>query len=190
MVQRILLESVWLLVIAWVVVQFVCVALWSWRRTQATKRLALGGIVALPLLLATSLAVETPREQVVAVCQLLGSGVEEGDVSTIERLLTPGFEAGGLDGGAFIDRLAEKLSRYRVRALSLSRFVIRVDGIDRIVAEFSALCSVRSPDAVYDRVRSRWRLVFHRRGGMWRVAQLESVPVPPLNLRSVDGWLR
>lgn len=190
MVQRILLESVWLLVIAWVVVQFVSVALWSWRRSKATKRLALGGLVALPLLLATSLAVETPREQVVNVCQFLGTAVEEADIAAVERLLTPEFEAGDLDGGAFIDRLAEKLSRFRVRALSLSRFVIRVDGIDRIVAEFSALCSVRSPDVVYDRIRSRWRLVFHRQGGEWRVAEIDSVPAPPLNLRNVDGWLR
>ena len=55
MMSRVFLESLWLLAVVWFAVQFVLVAVWSWRRTATPARVVWGGFAALPLLIGLSL---------------------------------------------------------------------------------------------------------------------------------------
>ena len=63
MITGILFESLWSLVIAWVMVQFVLIAIWSRQRDRLSARVVWGGFVALPLLVILSIVVDYGRSR-------------------------------------------------------------------------------------------------------------------------------
>ncbi len=187
---RLLFESWWLLAAVWVAVQFILIALWSWRRNRLWARTVWVGFIALPLLLGTSALVVTDAERIIEACEYLAARVEAGDVSAIEHMLAEDFEAEGLDRDAITNRLERGLTRYRIWDVSLGRFEVTFPRWHEGVAEFHATARVRSAELVHDRLASKWRLTFRKRSDAWQLVGIESLPTPPLNLDRLRSWLR
>ena len=187
---RMLFESLWLLVVVWIVVQFILIAIWSRRRDRASARIVWGGFVAGPLLFILSIIVVTPRERIIRLCEDLARYVDDGNVGAIEEHLAVDFDASKLGRNEFMNRLEQTLTYYRVDDPALRGFAVAFPAADTGVAEFHATVRVRSPELVQDRFTSRWRLTCRRTGNEWEVTRLEALPTPPLNVSNVRDWLR
>jgi hypothetical protein len=187
---RLFLESPWRLGALGVAVQFGLICLWSVRRTTGTRWAVRCGFAAGPLLLAVSILVTTPRERVMAECRMLARAVDDGDMARLSAGFDDRFEAAGMDRQEFISRLERVLSRARVDDVRLTGISVEIRAPDLAVAEFNASGRPRSEQAYYGWLTSRWRVTFRRSEERWRVTTLESVPVPPLNIRDLHGWLK
>ncbi len=190
MIQHVLLESRLLLFGAWVAVQFAVMGVWSWRRTQGASRGVWIGLVALPVLLLLSTVVVTQREQITALCRKLTGHVERGETRQIADHLHTQFEAAELDRDAFVERMEPALKRFDIDNLRLSRFDFTFAGDDEATVELSATCNVRTTDAFFDRVPSRWRLMLVHRAGEWYVISIEAIPTPLSPVRNLRDWIR
>ena len=189
MITGILFENLWSLAIAWVMVQFILIAMWSRRRDRLSARIVWGGFAALPLLVILSIMVVTPREQIIRLCRDLAGYVDDGNVAAIEENLASDVDAGGLRRDEFTIRLERTLTYYRVDDPVLRGFEVTLPGADLGVAEFQASANIRSPELIHDWFTSRWRLTCRRSGGEWEVTKIESLPTPPLNIHDLGQWL-
>lgn len=186
MVNRLLLESLWLLGAVLVAVQFVLIAIWSWRRSRAAARAVQIGFVAMPTLLILSALVTTSRERIITVCRDLARAVEADDIRTIEGHLSGDFNVDGLDRPAFVEHVEQVLRRFGVYDPRLTRFDVTFPDKGTGVAIFNASCRIESVEMSYGWVPSRWRLTLARVGDAWLVTQIESIPIPPLHLRDLE----
>jgi len=135
-------------------------------------------------LIAVNLVVVTPRERIVALCHRLGRLVDEGDVAAIGSRLAQGFAAAELDRQAFLNRAASTLTRTRVDHVRLHRLEVQVQDSNSATATFDARCNIRTAEGFSGRLPSRWRLQFVYRDDQWFVRGIESIPVPPLHLKT------
>lgn len=190
MIRHVLLENRLLLFGIWVLLQFVLIGVWSWRRTRAANRGVWIGLIALPVLLLLSTVIVTQREQITALCRKLTGHVERGEVRQIADHLDTPFEAAELDRNAFIERIEPALKRFGITNLRLSRFEFTFTGDDKATVELSATCNVRTADAFFDRVPSRWRLNLVRRAGDWYLTSVEAIPTPLSPVRNLRDWIR
>jgi len=190
MLQHIFLESRVLLFSVWIAVQLVLIGIWSWRRTRAANRAVWIGLVALPTLMLVSTVVHTGREKLMALCRTLAGQVERGEAGPIEARLADDFNAAGLDRDAFAERLESAMERYGIGNVGLSRFEIEFDGSDRATVEVTASCHIRTADRFLSQVLSRWRVVFTRDQGEWRIITIEAVPTPLSPIRNLRDWIR
>jgi len=190
MVQHVLLENRLLLFGVWMLVQLALIGVWSWRRSRTANRGVWVGLIALPVLLALSTVVVTQREQLIALCRKLAVHVERGEVRQIAEHLNAKFESGDLDREAFVERLEPALKRFNISNLYLSRFEFDFDDADHVAVELSATCNVRTADAFFGRVLSRWRVKFVRRAGEWYLTSVEVIPTPLSPVRDVRDWIR
>ena len=190
MMSRVFFESLWLLAVVWFAVQFALVAVWSWRRTASTARVVWSGFAALPLLVALSASVVTPRERIVLLCKELGAFVDEGNVTAIGLRLTNDFALEDFDREAFLAHVERSLTEFHVDDPRLSGFGVELTEANHGTVEFHASARVRSPDLVYDWIASRWRLTVRRVGDEWRVSRIEALPAGPPRLGNVLDWLR
>ncbi len=190
MMSRIFLESLWLLAVVWFAVQFVLVAVWSWRRTSTPARVVWGGFAALPLLIGLSLWVVTPREQIVQMCEGLVGFVDNGNIKAIDLRLTDDFVLENYDRKAFLARVERSLTEYRVDNPRLSSFRVELSDSDHGTVEFHASARVRSQDLVQDWVPSRWRLTVRKVGDVWLVSRIEALSVGPPGFSNVLEWVR
>lgn len=190
MIQHILLENRVLLFGVWAAVQFAVIGVWSWRRTRVANRGVWIGLIALPALLLLSTVIVTQREQIPALCRKLAGHVERGEVRQIADHLDTQFEAAELDRDAFVERMEPALERFGISNLRLSRFEFTFAGDDEATVDLSATCNVRTADAFYDRVPSRWRLKLIHRGGDWHLTSIEAIPTPRSPVRNVGDWIR
>ncbi len=190
MINRLLFEDLLLLALLLGIAEFVLLWHWARRRDRASSRALLVGLSASTALIFLSALVHTPREQVVDVCHHLATLVDEGDVAKIGDVLHDEFQAGSLGRAAFLSRVESALTRYRVDQPRLRGFEVTVTGGDQAIANFQASAQIRSAEQVYGRLPSRWGVAFRRTGSTWKVTSVESIPVPPLNLRNLDEWLR
>lgn len=163
--------------------------IWSVRRDRRSTRLALGGLAALPVLLATSLLVVTPAERIIAVCRELARAVDEGDIAAIGARLSPKFESETLDKAAFLEVIERRLGEVRIDAPRLRSFNVEFPDADTGVATFAASGRVRTA-RMYGHFPSRWRLTFLRSGDTWLASRIEALPVPPLNVSILGRWLQ
>jgi len=189
MIPRLLFEGPVRLAIVLVVAVFLLIVIWSRVRSRATGRMVGAGIAAIPLLLAVNHLVVTPREALIELCGKLAGLVDEGQGSAVAAYLSDDFEAGGLDRDAFIDRLEDRLKRFRVDDPRLSGFDVSLPTPNDGLAEFDVACSIRSVDAFLDRVLTRWKLTFRRRGDRWRVVRIDAVPTPFSPFRDLRRWI-
>jgi hypothetical protein len=178
MLSKLLFESPWLMLTASVAVQFVLIAVWSWRRGPVCSRAVWSGFAMFPTVLVLSVVVVTPRERIIRLCRELAALVEVGNVGAIDAHLAEDFEAAGFDRQEFLERVTETLTNHRVDDARLSRFVVTFPGGRDAVAEFHAVCRVRSSNAHQDRLLSRWRLTFRGQGNVWKVGEIEALPTP------------
>lgn len=190
MMSRIFLESLWLLAVVWFAVQFLLIAVWSWRRTSTPARVVWGGFAALPLLIGLSVWVVTPRERIVQVCEELAEFVDEGNVTAIGLRLADDFALEDYDRQAFLARVERTLTEFHVDDPRLSGFRVELTDSAHGTVQFRASARVRSPDLVYDWIPSRWRLTVRRVGDEWCVSRIEALPVGPSGLGNVLHWLR
>lgn len=190
MMTRIFFESLWWLAVVWFAVQFVLVAVWSWRRTSTPARVVWGGFAALPLLIGLSMWVVTPRERIVQLCEELAGFVDDGNIPAIDLRLTDDFVLENDDRQAFLARVKRFLTEYRVDDPRLSSFRLDLSDSDHGTVEFHASARVRSPDLVQDWVPSRWRLTVRQVGDEWRVSRIEALSVGPPGLGNVLEWVR
>jgi len=189
-ITKLFFESPGLLVAAWVVLQFILIALWSRLRSRATSRLVWAGFVAIPLLLGLSHWVVTPREHVMRLCHALASAVDAGDVQAIDAGLSSDFQAGGMTAPAFLDRVRVTLSRYHIDQPRLRDFRFESQETGEIIAEFSASARIFGPEGAMDGFVSRWRVVCRRMTESWLVTTLDPVPIPPFFFRNLNDVLR
>ncbi len=141
-------------------------------------------MIIIAALIAAGMFIETPREHIASLCRDLARLVEDGDVNQIEQRLAPDFEASKMDREAFLERLTAALLRTRLDYVRVRNIEVILESDFRSVATFNANCNVRSADGFAAALPSRWRLRFAKHGEQWLVQQVESVPVPPLNLRN------
>lgn len=187
---RFLLEDVWKLVVLWAVLQFLLVCLWSWTRA---RRVAVANWVTLamiPVLSGISIFIQTPAEQIIETCQRAARAVDIGDMRTIAELLSIEFKAGTLDREAFLARLEGTLTRVRVDKPRLRAFDVTVTSQTVAEAVFRASCRVRTPEFSRNGLLSKWRIRFQREADTWRLTGIESLPVPPMNVRVLGDWFR
>ena len=195
MITRIFLESYWLLIIVWVVVQFVLVCVWSLWRARASSWMVGVGLLMLPILLVVSRLVVTSGEQIRSLCYELAAAVEAGDLAALRVRLSPGLEVTSLSRDKLIDRIESAITRHSVREPRLSRFALEDVTRNKGVVLFSASARVDSREVGLLTLATRWRLTCRRSeesGGSdsWQVTRIELIPTPPLNIRSVDDLLR
>lgn len=164
--------------------------LWAWarRRTRRTRRLALGGLLAAPLLVVVQALVVTERERIVAVCHKLARAVEAGDVDGFGAHIADGFADGSIDRDRLLASLTRALARVRVEEARLSGFKLSVDGA-RGQVDFQAGCRLVAADFIDGRVLSRWKLSFVLLGGEWRVIAIQPVPTPTFPYQSLRETL-
>jgi len=185
-----LFENLWALASLLVAVETALVVIWSRRRTRASVWAVLVGIGMIPACFALSVLVETPRERVIAFCWELARAVDDGEVASIAEHIAEDFQTDGHDRSAFVERLEQTLTRFRVDHPRLRNFEVMFPTDESAVATLTATCGVRSVDAVFDHLPSRWRLTLRRDGESWLVVKIEPIPTAPLNLRHLRDWLR
>ncbi len=197
MITKILFESWWLLAVVWIVIQFVAIAYWSWRRTDVAKYVVWVGFALLPILLLTSKLVVTDREQIVELCHQLGIAVETADVDYIAGYLADDFSAQGYDKATFVERLRSRLGDTRLADVSLGSFMVELTDSDEPLAEFSALLQIDSPDFAYEWVTIRCRVTWRRTSidgrrasNTWLITKVEQIPNNVAPLRQLADWLR
>lgn len=184
----VLLERLWLLGGALIALQFVLIAIWSWRRTPRAGLAVRMGFVAAPLLLALSYFVQTPREKIESICGQLVDAIEREDVFAFERLLAPEFQLGKVHRSDIESYLERLFARVDVSHSILHAFEFDIRS-DHATVEFLA-----KTDVVYDEWRqswlpSKWRLTFRKHADGWTVTEIESIPVPPLHMRDLQEYV-
>jgi hypothetical protein len=188
-ISSLLFEHAWRLALLLAVVQIALLVAWSRSRSRTSSRAVGIGFAAIVLLPALSLWVVTPREQLIGLCRDLAVLVDAGNVTGIGAYLADDFETAGLDGDAFLVRVEQRLTQEHVDHARLRRFEVAFadGGIAHVV--FDAICSIRSENAYYDRVQSRWRVTFRKRGRVWRVVRIEALDAPFSPIRNIEDWL-
>ena len=187
--SRLLLEKPWILLLILITIQFALIVIWSRLRSRLWGRAVWTGFAAIPLFVAVSVAVVTPRERIITICRDLAAMVDDGDITSIGEHLAEDFNAGGYGSEEFLQRLESRLTIYHVDNARLRGFEVTLSGRSEATAVFGAICSVRSADGFLDRLFTRWRLTVRRNGQNWKVAQVESLPTPLLPFRDVTAWL-
>ncbi len=190
MIYELLFERPFALFALWAGVQTLLLGRWWRRRGRRAARAVWVGLVAIPALMTISIVVVTPRERVIAICRELAGYVDDGDVLGIAGHVAGDFEANGFDRAALLEGVERALARVRVDSPRLRRFEVTFPDQGTGLATFNVTCRVRSVDFQHDLLASRWRITFHGRGAVWRVASIESLPVSPLNFRRLSEWLR
>lgn len=185
-----LLENLWALAGFLVALEFLLVVIWSRRRTWNWARAAWIGLAMIPAGLMLSALVVTSRESVITFCWELARAVDEGDLGFITSQLADDFQADGIDRRVMVERLEQTLTRFRVDHPRLRNVEVTFTTEQSAVATLTAACGVRSVDAVFDDLPSRWRVTLRRSGDSWLVVRIESIPIPPLHLRDLRDWLR
>lgn len=162
---------------------------WANRRDRRSVRgllVAVGVAVALPTL---SVSVVTQREEVILACQAMALAVDDGDMGAIGEFLDESCVVGGLDRRGFLERLENVLTRFRVDQPRLRGFEVVVSSTSRAMAEFTTWAQIRSAEGMWDRVPTKWRVSLRCARETWRVTGIESIPIPPLHLRTTNEWL-
>ncbi|MHC5110085.1 MAG: hypothetical protein ACYTHJ_09420 [Planctomycetota bacterium] len=179
------LESVIALGLIWIGLQVVAIALWSWLRTPFTGRLAVVGLVLGPALLLVSHLVETDREQVTATCEQLADWVEGERAAAIEYAVSSRFEAEDIDRESLRELLERMFARYDINYPELHNFDVTFPDNDNSVATFNAGCRVASSHFGSSWLPTRWEVSFERSQERWLVTGVRTIPIPPLNLKSL-----
>lgn len=189
-IYMLLFENPWALAGLLIAVETVFVVFWARHRTAAWAWAVWIVLAISPAALTLSELFETPRERVVAFCWELAHAIDEGELAPIAAHIAEDFQTDGLDRPAFVQRLEQTLTRFRVDHPRLRDFEVTFPTDRSAVAVLTATCLVRSIDAVFDHLPSRWRLTLRRDGDSWQVVGIESIPIPPLNVRDLRDWLR
>lgn len=190
MLTNLLFESLPKLLGLLVAVNFLLICLWSWRRSDVTRQAVWVGLAALPVLLVVSHFVVTSRERIIIFCESLAEAVEEGDVPFVIRHLDADFRLDEMDRDAIFDRLTATLSRVRVTDIRLSAFDVTLAENQIAIAVFRSTCHVRAEEVPYEWLPIAWKLTLRAHSGSWLIERVESVPVPPLNIKHWRQLLR
>jgi hypothetical protein len=120
-------------------------------------------------------------------------------MNTIRAAVAREFGAAGLGREEFLSRVELTLTRIQIDHPRLSGFNVetsesgvgaRKDSRTSVATvQFRATCRIRSEEVALEGLPTRWRVSF-RRDGHWLITSIESIPVPPLNLRTLDDWLK
>ena len=176
--RSILFESPLKLILLLLLVEFVLVQVWSRRRTPRAARVAVGGLVAIPVLLVIQFLVVTEQEQITRTCRLLAGTVGNADIAAFAARVSRDFSVTRGDrrwGKAeLMEDLKSVLTQWDVQEERLSGFEIEVDG-DSAVANFRASCRLVSADILVPYHVSFWRLSFEKRRDVWRVTHVQRV---------------
>ena len=190
MMLRFFFERWWLLCAVLVVVELVCFAVWTRRRTTRAARVTWISLAAVVLLPLVSHLVVTQRERIEKICRDMAHMIDVGDVQSLATHLADDFEAAGLDRDEFLSRVARALSRYRVDHPSLHRMSVTFPRSGEAVAVFDAVCAVRSQQNYLDRLFSRWQVALVQAESGWRVVTIKAIPSPLLPIRNIRDYLR
>lgn len=190
MFVRFFLERWWLLCAVLVVVELVCFAVWTRRRTTLAARVTWISLAAVVVLPVVSHLVVTQRERVERLCRNMAHLIDVGDIPALKIHLAGDFEVAGLDRDEFLSRVASALSRYRVDRPSLHRMNVTFPRAGEAVAVFDAVCSVRSQHNYLDRLLSRWQVSLVQADPGWRVVTIEAIPSPLSPIRNLRDFLR
>lgn len=185
-----LLEHPVVLALCWLVMEIVLLAVWSSRRTRATRNAALIGLAALPVLEAVNFLVVTPREQVITICHDMADAVERNDMDALARHVDAEFSAVDLDRHGFLEAVSNTLSHFRVEEPYLHQFDVTISKGDTAVAEFNASCYVVAQGVRQQRLLSRWRVMMRRRGDAWRMITVDALPTAMSPIRNLRDVLR
>ncbi len=188
--MRFFLEDVWKLAVLLGVMQFCLVCLWSWTRS---RQVAIANWVVLsliPVLLSLSVFVTTPAEKIIETCRRVAAAIDDGDMPTIGAHVATDFQAGDFDRDALLEKVESALTRVRVDNPRLRSFEVSLASPMLAEVVFRASCRVRTPDLSQNGLPSKWRIRFRRDGNAWQMTAIESLPVPPMNLRVLGDWLR
>ncbi len=158
------------------------------REPTHAKVLAVASFLAL-CFVAASWAIVTPRERIAETCRDLARFVDEGNVPEIGKRLASDFTASDLDREEFLDRVSAALTRTRFDHVRLRNIIVEMETDARAAATFNATCNIRTAEGFSAALPSRWRLQFTNHDQQWLVNEIESIPIPPLNLKNLSSRL-
>ncbi|MFN0196478.1 MAG: hypothetical protein ACKVT0_07015, partial [Planctomycetaceae bacterium] len=111
---------------------------------------------------------------------------DQGDVPSIGRILSPEFESEAMTKDEFLVRATVILSDVRIDQARIHSTEVVIDSNKQAVATIGATCQVRTADGFASSVPTRWRVRFAPSNETWLVTGIESIPVPPFHLRSIN----
>ena len=153
-------------------------------RTRRAVWITLGLCAAL---LAMHILVKTDREQIRLLVKELAKAVDQPDMDFIAAALDEQFyDPRYGDRAAFLVAVEQQLQRLVVDAASVWRFQ-RIEVSDgQAMAEFQAICDVRSSGYSQNRLPSLWELSFIKRNGTWKVDGAILLRVGQYDGRKID----
>jgi hypothetical protein len=157
------------------VAELVLTAIWWERRTPRWRQVLLIPPVLAGLVLLVERLVVTDREQLLADVREIARGLEMHQSETLDRYLDDDFR--GYLGGREIDRKAaietadQAVKGMGVSSVSLRDVEVQVNGATaRMRGE--AWLTFQAPNIGVGRGRLEWEVVWRKRGGQWRIAEL------------------
>ena len=181
-VRFVLFESPYSLIPILVGLEIVLLHFWSRRRTPLTGWTAVGGLIAIPLLVAVQILVVTDRERIIRICRELAKATAQADTTALGRHIAANFainSPGRVSNKAgLLDEFERILSKWDVEEERLSAFDVAVDG-HTARATFHATCRLISNDLMIPRHVSKWKLEFAKLDTVWLVTHIRPSSTPP-----------
>lgn len=177
-IRSILFEAPYTLIPILVGVELVLLGIWSRRRTPLTGRMALGGLIAIPLLVAAQFLVVTEQERIIRLCRELAKAVGQADIAAIGPHISEDFQVRCgdrlLEKSELLDEVERVLAKWDVEEERLGAFEIVVHG-EAATSAFQATCRLISNDLEVPRHVSRWRIKLAKTDAAWQVTHIQPV---------------
>jgi hypothetical protein len=161
------------------------VLLVHWRRTLKPRPLLIGLALAVVLLLIQALVV-TRREHADRTMKAIERDVLVSRTDAIAAALSTRFHIAetNWDREKFIDRVRQYMQSIDVRTLNRRMLEIKESEADTFQIIISYLADIRATDYAGP-VLSRWKIVFVREGGRWKIQRIEPTQ---LGRAVIHGW--
>jgi hypothetical protein len=173
------------LALAGVLVVLLFVLLVHWRRGGRPRPLLIGLSVAILLLIVQALVV-TRREHADRILRRIETDVVASRTDAIAAALSARFHVAepDMDQAGFLERVRRAMRRVDVRTLTQHGLKIQADESDTFEVSVTYWADVSTPE-YGGLAHSRWRIVFIREQGNWRILTVEPTE---LNRLPVAGW--
>lgn len=188
--RAILFERPLFLAVPAVVIQFILIRRWAFRRDRTSARAMIAGFVLWPLLFAMQAWVVTDREAVRDLMESIRLAVERGDADAFALTVADGFEAYGLDKDDLINRMKRADRRRSVRQLKFSDFSFGEARGGAAEVTFNATADLDGSDSLMARVLTRWNMSLKKGPTGWRIQSFELLPHALSPVRTFQEVLR
>lgn len=152
-----------------------------WRRGGSPRPLAITALVVLALFVA-QVVVVTSREHAIRVLVGIERGLLDRRVDALRDALAGDFHTQGLDRDGFLELVRQRIKHIRIHWLQRTGVRVAERGTDRfaVIVSYVAQGSGGEGDGL---TRSSWRVAFARRGGQWKIVEVEPRTIDGVDIR-------